>query len=101
MFNNLYSLEKELIALEQTGHEIGVFHFNLRFVQNVIQTINPIYFTKFGMQQSCMCHEVPPDSSDYCHINPLFATGWKYGHAHFWRLTLVFVVKSYVKCILQ
>ena len=66
IFNHLYSPEKELIALQQTSHEIGVFQVNLRFVQNVIQTINPVRFTKFGMQQNCLCFAVYPGSSHYC-----------------------------------
>ena len=27
-------------------------------------------------------------------INPLVATRWKYGHAHFWRLAIVFATKN-------
>ena len=34
-------------------------------------------------------------------INPLFATGWRYGHAHFWEFVLVFFVQSYQKYISQ
>ena len=66
IFDYLYSLEKWLIASQQTSRKISVFHVNLRFVQNVIQTINPVHLTKFGMQEICLCHEVYPGSSQYC-----------------------------------
>ena len=70
-FNHLYLLEKELIALQYTSHEISVFHVNLRLVLNVIQTINPVHFTMFGMQKKkCLCHEVYPESSHYCKLTP-------------------------------
>ena len=58
--------KKYLIASQQTSHGNNAFHVNLRFVQNVIQTINPVHFTKFGMQQNCLCHELYPGSSNYC-----------------------------------
>ena len=41
-----------MIALRQTIHEVSVFHVNLRFFQNITQTIRPVHFTKFGMQQT-------------------------------------------------
>ena len=47
IFDYLYSPEKKLIAQQQTSHEINIFHVNFRFVQNIIQTINPVHFTKF------------------------------------------------------
>ena len=46
LFNHLYLLEKELIALQKVSHEINIFHFNLRFVQNVIQTKKNFTFYK-------------------------------------------------------
>ena len=49
--------------MQQTCHKISVCHVNLRFEQNLIQTINPVHFAKFGMQQNWLCHEVCPGSS--------------------------------------
>ena len=57
---------KKIIALQQTSQESSVFRVNLRFVQNRIQTIYPVHFTKFGMQQNRLCHEVYPGSSHHC-----------------------------------
>ena len=60
-----YSRER-IDCIAKTSHETGVFRVNLRFFQNVIQTINAVHFTKFVMQNICLCHEVYNESSYYC-----------------------------------
>ena len=42
------------------------FLIQLWSCSNVVQAINSVYVTKFGMQQNCLCNRVYHRSSHYC-----------------------------------